>query len=160
QAGEGVPRGEREADRVTAEEEPIRGLDPGERDEPVHRGVVTPVRSHPAVDRVVAGEPGGAVAVAGDGGREPEVLGKVEHRQEAPGPEGRGGRGEEGRRGQRPGGAPHAGGPPMGWPTRSRAPALTPGENATRPGSKSRITVEPISKAPSCAPFSTGIGSG
>ena len=32
------------------------------------------------------------------------------------------------------------------------------GAKPTRPGSKSRITVEPISKAPSSCPFSTGMG--
>ncbi len=48
--------------------------------------------------------------------------------------------------------------PPIACPTRTRAPGATEEESANLPGWKSRMTVEPISKAPSSAPFSTAMG--
>jgi hypothetical protein len=48
--------------------------------------------------------------------------------------------------------------PPIAWPTRTRTPSFKVGDSAARPGSRSTITVEPISKAPSSWPFATGMG--
>src|SRR6185295_1668656 len=50
------------------------------------------------------------------------------------------------------------GAPPMRWPMRTTASGTRRSSQTTRPGSKSRMTVEPISKRPSSPPFSTGRG--
>ena len=50
------------------------------------------------------------------------------------------------------------GAPPMRSPIRTTASATSRSSQTTRPGSKRRMTVEPISKRPSSAPFSTGRG--
>ena len=47
---------------------------------------------------------------------------------------------------------------PIVSPTLTLAPAVRRASSRTRPRSKSRTTVDPISKAPSSCPFSTGMG--
>ncbi len=150
-------RRERDRRGAAGEEHPVRELERQRTLQRRHGAVVAPVRRDPSQHLVVAGE--GRVAGMGDDARQREVLRQVEQRQEAPGEERSGEGAEEGRPGAQLQPRLHgAGGPPMGWPTRTFTPGSSRAESAALPFSTTRMTVEPISKAPSSPPFTTGSG--